>query len=70
MGSLVVGGGVQRQIIEVNGLVAGGAVAGPALEEGLQEQHGLFECQAGRGGFGFCRSRVRKPCAAVTRAVW
>jgi len=40
---------MEREIVEVDGLVAGGAVAGPALEEGLQEQHGLFECQAGRG---------------------
>jgi hypothetical protein len=31
----VVGGRVQRQIIEVDGLVAGGALAGPALEEWL-----------------------------------
>jgi uncharacterized 2Fe-2S/4Fe-4S cluster protein (DUF4445 family) len=41
---LVVGGGVEYEVVEVDRLVAGGAVAGPALEEGLQVQHGFFEC--------------------------
>jgi hypothetical protein len=36
-------------VIEVDGLLAGAAAAGPALEERLHEQHGLRECQAGRG---------------------
>jgi hypothetical protein len=40
----VVGGGVKDQVVEVDRLVAGGAVAGPALEERLQVQHGFLEC--------------------------
>lgn len=47
-----------RQPVEVGGLEAGLAPAGPAPEERLQEQHGLRECQAGRGTFGLRRSRV------------
>ena len=58
----------EGDVVEVDGPLAGLAAAGPALEERLHEQHCFRECQAGRGGFGFCRFRVRKPCAAVTRA--
>ena len=58
------------ELVEVDGLLAGGAAAGPALEDRLQEQHGLLECQAGRGTKGCSRSRVRNPWAAVTSAVW
>jgi hypothetical protein len=43
------GGLGERDVIEVDGLLAGAAAAGPALEERLHEQHGLRECQAGRG---------------------
>jgi len=42
-----VAGGAER--VEVDGLLAGLAVAGPALEDRLQQQHGLFECQAAVG---------------------
>ena len=41
---------------EVDGLVAGAAAAGPAAQDGLQEQHRLRECQAGRGAVGHSRS--------------
>jgi hypothetical protein len=41
---LVVGGGIENQVVEVDGLVASGAVAGPALQERLQEQYGSGEC--------------------------
>jgi hypothetical protein len=37
------------QIGEIDWLVAGLAAAGPALEDRLHQQHGLRECQAGRG---------------------
>jgi len=40
---------VESESVEVDWLVAGLAVAGPALEDRLQEPDGLFECQAGRG---------------------
>jgi hypothetical protein len=39
---------MEWQRVEVDGLLAGLAVAGPALEERLQQQHGLREGQAGR----------------------
>ena len=64
------GGQGEGNVIDVDRLLAGGAAAGPALEERLQEQDRLRECQAGRWRFGCWRSRVRKPCAAVTSAVW
>jgi len=38
----------QWQVGEVDGLLAGGAAAGPALKDGLQQQHRLGQCQAGR----------------------
>jgi hypothetical protein len=56
--------------VDLDGPLTGSAAAVPALEERLQEQHGLRECQAGRGRKGLSRSRVRNPCAAVTIAVW
>ena len=61
---------VEGYVGVVDRLVTGGAAAGPAFEEGLEQEDCLREGQAGRGRFGFCRSRVRKPCAAVTSAVW
>ena len=61
---------MQLELVDVDGLLAGLAVAVPALEQWLQEQHGLFECQAGRGTKGLRRSSVRNPWAAVTSAVW
>jgi hypothetical protein len=57
------------ELFEVDVLVAGSATAGPAAQDGLEEQHRLWECQAGRGAFGSSRSRVRKAWAQVTRAV-
>ena len=59
--SLVVAVQCECQSVEMDVAVAGSAAAGPALEERLQEQHGLRECQAGRGRKGFMRSRVRNP---------
>ena len=53
---------------QVDRLGAGGAAAGPALEDGLEQLDCLGEGQASRWRFGFCRSRVRNPCAAVTSA--
>ncbi len=62
--------GEECELVEVDGLVAGSAAAVPTLEDGLEEQHRLGECQAGRRAFGSSRSSVRKAWAAVTRAVW
>jgi hypothetical protein len=70
LGSLVSPGERERQEAEINDLLAGSAAAGPAPEDRLHQQHGLRECQAGRGRKGFSRSSVRNPCAAVTSAVW
>jgi hypothetical protein len=56
--------------VEVDGLMAGAAVAVPTAQDGLQEQHGLRECQAGRWAFGHIRSSVRNACAQVTNAQW
>ena len=50
----------QHELVEVDGLVAGSAAAVPTTQEGLQEQHRLRECQAGRRAFGESRSKVRK----------
>jgi hypothetical protein len=36
--------GGECQSVDLDGSVAGSAAAGPALEERLQEQHGLREC--------------------------
>jgi len=40
---------VEGELVEVDRLLAGLTAAVPALEDRLQEQHGLRECQAGRG---------------------
>ena len=42
----------ERELVEVDGLLAGSAAAGPAAQDGLQEQHRLRQRQAGRGAFG------------------
>jgi hypothetical protein len=62
--------GEEGELVEVDGLVAGSALAVPTLEDGLEEPHRLWQCQAGRGAFGSWRSRVRKAWAQVTSAVW
>ena len=62
--------GEEDELVEVDGLVAGSAAAVPTPQDGLEEQHRLWECQAGRRAFGSRRSRVRKAWAAVTSAVW
>ena len=36
-------GPVERELVEVDGLLAGLAAACPALEDRLQQPHGLFE---------------------------
>ena len=47
------------ELLKVYGLVAGSAAAVPTAHDGLQEQHRLRECQAGRDAFGSRRSVVR-----------
>src|SRR5450432_1443749 len=69
-GVLAFGWSAQREIVEIDWLLAGGAAAGPALPDGLQQQHRLRECQSGRWRFGSARSSVRKPWAAVTSVQW
>jgi hypothetical protein len=59
-----------RELVEVDGLGAGAATAGPTAQDGLQEQHRLRQRQTGRGAFGSSRSSVRKACAQVTSAQW
>ncbi len=49
----------EEELVEVDGLLAGSAAAGPAAEDGLEEQHRLRQCQAGRGAFGSSLSSVR-----------
>jgi hypothetical protein len=49
LGSLISPAERERQEVEINDLPAGLAAAGPALEDRLHQQHGLGECQAGRG---------------------
>ena len=61
---------MQDELDEVDRLLAGLAAAGPAIEQWLEQLNCLGKGQAGRWRFGFCRSRVRNPCAAVTSAVW
>ena len=68
--ALSLSSGEEGELVEVDRLVAGAAVAVPTAQEGLQEQHRLRECQAGRGAFGHSRSSVRKACAQVTSAQW
>jgi len=53
-----------------DGLLAGLAAAGRALEDPLEQLDCPGQGQAGRGAFGSRRSSVRKPCAAVTIAQW
>jgi hypothetical protein len=60
----------ERELREVDGLLAGSASSGPAAQDGLEEQHRLRERQAGCGAFGSSRSSVRKAWAQVTSAVW
>ena len=61
---------MEEELDEVHRLTAGLAAAGPALEQWLEQEDCLGKGQAGRRGFGFCRSRVRNPWTAVTSAVW
>ena len=61
---------MQKKPVEVDRLAAGLAMAGRAVQQRLQQSHCSGQRQAGRRGFGRSRSRVRKPCAALTRAVW
>ncbi len=37
----------EGELVEVDGLVTGSAAAGPAAQDGLEEQHRLREGQAG-----------------------
>jgi hypothetical protein len=60
----------EDELVEVDGLLAGAAAAGLAAQHGLQEQHRLWQRQAGRWACGRRRSSVRKACAQVTSAVW
>ncbi|MGI8429861.1 MAG: hypothetical protein ACR2OB_11285 [Solirubrobacteraceae bacterium] len=41
--------GMEQELVEVDGLVAGVAAAGPALEQRLEQEDRLWEGQAGRG---------------------
>ena len=68
--TLLLTAGEEDELVEVDGLVACAAVAVPTAQEGLQEQHRLRECQAGRRAFGHIRSSARKACAQVTSAQW
>ena len=49
---VLLGWAVEGELVEVDLLLAGGAAAGPALEDRLQELDGFRECQAGRWAFG------------------
>src|SRR5260370_37544841 len=60
----------EDELVEVEGVSAGWAAAGPTVQDGLEQQHRLRQCQAGRGAFGSSRSRVRKAWAQVTSAQW
>ena len=60
----------ERQLLEIDWLSAGAAAAGPAAQNGLEEQHRLRQRQTGRRTFGSSRSSVRKACAQVTSAQW
>jgi len=60
----------EGELVEVDGLLAGAAAAGPAAQDGLKQQHRLRQRQAGRGAFGSSRSSVRKAWAQVTSAQW
>jgi hypothetical protein len=39
----------EGEVVEIDGLLAGSAVACPALEDRLQQMHGLFEGEAVSG---------------------
>jgi hypothetical protein len=60
--------GEEGELVEVDGLAAVAAAAVPTGQQGLQQQHRLGQCQAGRCAFGSSRSSVRKACAQVTSA--
>jgi hypothetical protein len=68
--TLLLTAGEEDELVQVDRAVAGAAVAVPTAQEGLQQQHRLRECQAGRGAFGHIRSSVRNACAQVTSAQW
>ncbi len=68
--TLLLASGEEDELVEVDGLVAGAAVAVPTAQDGLQEQHRLRERQAGRRAFGHIRSSVTNACAHVTSAQW
>ena len=61
---------MEKKPVEVDRLSAGLAMAGPTAQQRLQQSHCSGQRQAGRRAFGRSLSRVRKPCAAVTSAVW
>lgn len=60
----------EGEVGEFYWLLAGVAVPGPAVEDGLEQADRLGEGEARRWAFGSRRSSVRKAWAAVTRAVW
>src|SRR3954462_5874036 len=60
----------ERELAQVNWLMAAAAAAGPAAQDGLQQQHRLRQRQTGRRARGRRRSSVRKAWAQVTSAVW
>src|SRR5712692_11002439 len=60
----------EDELVGVDVLLTGAAAVGPAAQDGLQQQHRLRQCQAGRRAGGHRRSRVRKAWAQVTSAVW
>jgi hypothetical protein len=60
----------QDKLLKVDWLLASATAAVPTAKDGLQEQHCLGQCQAGRWAFGESRSRVRKAWAQVTSAQW
>jgi hypothetical protein len=47
--SLILSGVVEWELVEVDGLLAGLAAAGPALEDRLQQPHGLLEGESVNG---------------------
>ena len=47
--SLVLSGVMERELVEVDGLLAGLAAACPALEDRLEQPHGLLEGKAADG---------------------
>jgi len=67
---IITSAAMEKKPVEVDRLTAGLAMAGPTAQQRLQQSHCSRRRQAGRRAFGRSRSRVRKPCAALTRAVW